>query len=279
MTPMETMTAGATRASFTEATEAAMRRALTVGVVGAGVLAALVAVVVALVVSLLAAVLVGVVVAVAAALIWLRWVRAAFDAADEVLTHSLGRAATEAEVPSLHNALQGVAILTGVQVPEIRLVDTDAANAMVATGSEGSTVVVTTGLLEGLRTVESEVVAAELLCRVRDGSARLATVVAGVPPLVARAGGLDQAVLARTLGEQRALRADAEALAVTRYPPGLVSVLERMAAAGTNIEGAPAAGAALWIAPAVGTRDGVHEAVDRTVNQDLEYRIAVLREL
>ena len=41
----------------------------------------------------------------------------------------------------------------------------------------------------------------------------------------------------------------------------------------------PVSTAALWIAPAVGAPEGVEESIDRTVNQPIEYRVAVLSEL
>jgi hypothetical protein len=150
---------------------------------------------------------------------------------------------------------------------------------MVAADGGASTVVVTSGLLDGARTVEMEVLAAELLCRVRDGSARFGTVAAGLPGAMRAAAGLGPVAVAATLGEQRAARTDADAVSVTRYPPALIAALERMEERGTRVEGVDPATAALWIAPAVDATAGVDPAVDRTANQPLDYRIAVLREL
>lgn len=264
---------------FVVAADTAVRRALVVGVVGSAVAGILVLVVVAVVVNVLVGLLVGVVVILGAAAAWTAHVQQGFAKVVEVVVGGLGDPVSEGQLPALCNALDGVAIRTGVRSPELRMLELDAANAMVASDGHESTVVVTTGLIERSRTVELEVIAADLLCRIRDGSARYGTLAAGLTPFLRRAAGIDENSMADLLGEQRAVRSDADAVAVTRYPPGLVSVFERMAELGTSVQGAPPATAPLWIAPAVGTAEGVAGAVDRTVNQPLDYRIAVLREL
>ena len=142
-----------------------------------------------------------------------------------------------------------------------------------------STVVVTSGLLEGARTVEMEVLAAELLCRVRDGSARFGTVAAGLPGVVRAAAGRGPPRSPRPWASSGRRAPTADAVSVTRYPPALIAALERMAEQGTRVDGADPATAALWIAPAVDAAAGVDPAVDRTANQPLDHRIAVLREL
>lgn len=264
---------------FTVAADTAMRRALVVGVVGSAVGGLLMLVVLAVAVNVLIGLLVGVVVMVGGAAAWVSHVQQGFATAAEAVVGDLGHPVSEVEQPAMSNSLAGVAILTGVRSPELRVLEADSANAMVVSDGEESTVVVTTGLLEGCRTVESEVIAAELLCRVRDGSARYGTLAAGLTPMLRRVTGIDEVSVADLLGEQRAVHADADAVAVTRYPPGLVAAFERMAEAGTWVEGAPPATAPLWIAPAVGVANGVAASVDDAVNQPLDYRIAVLREL
>lgn len=264
---------------FTVAADTAMRRALVVGAVGSAVVGLLVMALLAVVANVLAGLLVGVAVMVGGAAAWVAYVQKGFANVVAAVVGDLGHPVSDDQQPALSNALDGVAILTGVRSPQLRVLELDPANAMVASDGEESTVVVTTGLIEGCRTVELEVVAAELLCRVRDGSARYGTLAAGLTPILRRAAGIDEESVADLLGEQRAVHADADAVAVTRYPPGLVAAFERMAVAGTRVHGARAATAPLWIAPAVGIAEGVNDAVDRTVNQPLDYRIAVLREL
>jgi heat shock protein HtpX len=264
---------------FNVAGDAAMRRALVVGVVVSAVAGLLVLVVLAVVVNVAIGLLVCVAVMVAGAAAWVTHVQHGFAEAMEAVVGDLGHPVSDVEQPAMRNSLDGVAILTGVRSPELRVLELDSANAMVVSDGEESIVVVTSGLLERCRTVESEVIAAELLCRVRDGSARYGTLAAGLTPMLRRVAGIDEVSVADLLGEQRAVRTDADAVAVTRYPPGLVSAFERMAEVGTCVENAVPATAPLWIAPAVGVADGVAASVDSAVNQPLDYRIAVLREL
>ncbi|MCP4434912.1 MAG: hypothetical protein GY812_05330 [Actinomycetia bacterium] len=256
---------------FDQALAASLRRATVVGAVAAVVLGALLAVFVHIVV--------GVLVMVVAGAAWVLWVQSAFASAASRVVSDLGRPVGQQDLPGFHNALEGVALLTGVAEPAVRLIESPAANAMVVADRDSSTVVVTSGLLETDSAVQVEVLAAELLCRVRDGSARYATLVAGLPAPLKAAAGLGSASLAATLGEQRALDGDFDAVAVTRYPPGLIAALEEMTERGTAVHGAQPQTAPLWIAPAVGIDDGVDPAVDRTANQPIEHRIAVLREL
>lgn len=257
--------------NYRQLADVAQRRALVIGTVSAVVIGVLLAVLVHLIV--------GIVALVVLAAGWVLWVQNAFaDAEDRVLS-PLGAAVPAGDLPGLRNALEGVALLTGVGEPALRLVESSSANAMATASPDGGTVVVTSGLLQGGSAVEAEVLAAELLCRLRNGSARYATLVAGLPALVRLAAGLSDASLATAFGEQWALRTDFEAVNVTRYPPGLIAALERMDAQGTELDDVPLSTAALWIAPALGTEQGVNQSVDRVVNQPIDYRIAALREL
>ncbi len=243
------------------------------------VVGVLAAIVVGVLVALLVTPILGIALLVVAGAAWMLWIQSSVNAAKDAVVGSLGSPVDPDSMVAFRNALNGVAILTGVSEPDLRLIDSPAANAMIAADGDTSTVVITAGLLEGQGTVQKEVLAAELLCRLRDGSARLGTLAAGLPPLVRRAAGLGPASLASTLGDQRATRTDFDAVAVTRYPPGLIEAFESMAERGTAVPGADPETAPLWIAPAVGLDAGVHPEVERTANQPLEYRISVLREL
>jgi heat shock protein HtpX len=251
---------------------AVARRAYGVGV--------LVAVVVATVVGLVLSWWVGLLVAVVAGGLWVLWVRTLLGSALQRVVVAAGAEAVDDEMaPLLHNAMDGVSVLAGVPSPSLHRRHDAAANALCAADAHGAAVVVTTGLLDGLRPTELEVVAAELLCRVRDGSALVGTLAAGLPGWLCRLCGLSPRALAAVMGDQRATRADLEAVSLTRYPPALISVLDRMAVAGTTIAGADPASAPLWLGPAVGRDQGVDPVLEATANQPLAHRIAVLREL
>jgi Zn-dependent protease with chaperone function len=244
---------------------------------GAG---AVVAVALAVVGALALSWWVGLLVAVVVTGLWVLWVRNLLaSVVHKVLAAAGAEVLDEGSAPSLHNAMDGVSVLAGVPSPSLHRRPDAAANALCAADAHGAAVVVTTGLLDGLRPTELEVVAAELLCRVRDGSARVGTLAAGLPGWLCRLCGLSPRALAAVMGDQRATRADLAAVSLTRYPPALISVLDHMAAAGTSIAGAEPASAPLWLAPAVGREQGVDPVLEATANQPLAHRIAVLREL
>lgn len=257
---------------FDSASRESLRRLMLMGVA--------LGVVIGVVVALVSLWWAGLLVALVAAGSWVMWVRSLVDSVLVRTVQATGaRPVDAALVPSLQNALEGVAVLSGVPVPALFLLETGSANAMCAANATEAAVVVTSGLLEGARPIELEIIAAELLCRVRDGSARFATLAAGLPTGLDRMAGLSGAGVAEVLGDQRAIRADLDALALTRYPPALVAVLDRMRERGTAVDTASPRGAALWLAPAIGTEAGVDPAVDATANQPIDHRIAVLREL
>lgn len=265
---------------FEEATVTAERRALLVGVVTLAVLALVVAVVVAVLVAALSGIAAGLVILAAGAAAWVLLVRSQFaTAADRVLAGVPDAPLAEVDAPRWHNALSGVALLTGVKVPSVRVVDVPVANAMVVSDQRSSTVVVTAGLLDGAGPVELEVLAAELLCRVRDGSARFTTLTAGLPTWLGRVAGLTAARAVELFGDQRSSRLDIEAVTVTSYPPGLISALDRMARLGTQVPGAASSTAALWIAQPVADPHNGDDTVNTKLHQPLDYRIAVLQEL
>jgi Zn-dependent protease with chaperone function len=183
-----------------------------------------------------------------------------------------------AAVEALTNAVEGVGVMIGVPAPQVRLIPSDSANAMVAASPHAATLVVTTALINESGPAELEAVAAELLCRVRDGSAEYLTLCAAIPDPLKGLTGASAPAVAAVLGEQRSARADLEAIAVTRYPPALISTLERMAKSGTEVAGARPETAPLWLAPAIpGSQDG--SSVLGTAIQPISYRTALLREL
>ena len=219
--PASTVSRMKSNSRFEVATEAALRRALVSGVIASVVLAGIIGLILIFTVGVLLGLVVGVVLFVGASAGWMLYVQSAFgDAASSVLEGG-GAAAGEDEYPSFRNALEGVAILTGVRVPALRVLDHGSANAMVAQGlEEDATVVVTTGLLENCRIVEAEVLAAELLCRVRDGSARYCTLAAGLPGPVRAAAGLDGGAVAALIGDRSDVGEDGGDLPPRALDPG-----------------------------------------------------------
>ena len=222
----------------------------------------------------------------------------------------------------LHNLVEGLCIAGGLPKPGVYVVDDPAPNAF-ATGRNPNhaAIAVTTGLLEKLDRVELEGVVAHELSHIRNydilvstlavtmvGAVALATDLAIrmmwwnggrvnrsgdrsggsnplafvgfalliVAPIVAKA-------MQATISRRRETLADVSACQLTRYPPGLISALEKLQQDTTVTHSASTATAHLWIEqPLSGVGDGgrlkgMHKLFD--THPPLEERIALLREL
>ncbi len=137
--------------------------------------------------------------------------------------HLLGaRRLPPGSTPRVENLLSGLCATFGVPDPPLFLVEEDRVNlAMVATPT-GSVMVVTRGLLERLDLMELEGVLAHGLAHLRLDDVRRGTLAANLPSLFG-----SDAARHRLAGRGRLLRADEVAAAAIRYPPGILSVLER----------------------------------------------------
>jgi len=235
---------------------------------------------------------------------------------------SRAKPADPAEYARLHNLVEGLCIAGGLPKPRVYIVDDPAPNAF-ATGRNPNhaAIAVTTGLLDMLNRVELEGVVAHELSHIRNydilvstlavtmvGAVALMTDLAirmmwwnggRVPrrgdhsdsnnplafvgfalliiaPLVARA-------MQATISRRRETLADVSACQLTRYPPGLISALEKLQEDTTVTHSASTATAHLWIEqPLSGVGDagrlkGTHKLFD--THPPLEERIALLREL
>jgi len=222
----------------------------------------------------------------------------------------------------LHNLVEGLCIASGLPKPAVYVIEDPAPNAF-ATGRnpQHAAIAVTTGLLAKMNRVELEGVVAHELSHIRnydilvstiavvlvgtvaivtdlslrmmwwnggrvsrDGDrqngsnplALLGIVLLVVAPIVAKAM---QAALSR----RRETLADTSACQMTRYPPGLISALEKLKADTTTTHSASMATAHLWIEqPLSGVRDEgrlswFHRMFD--THPPLDIRIALLKEL
>jgi heat shock protein HtpX len=120
--------------------------------------------------------------------------------------------------------------------------------------------VVTRGLLDGLERIELEGVLAHELAHVKALDSRIGTVAAALAPLGTWA-------VTTAVGEDREEAADAAGVAFTRYPPGLLRALEKLAGGPTGLRTGAKATAHLWLVP------------DPASGPALDHRIAALREL
>jgi heat shock protein HtpX len=222
----------------------------------------------------------------------------------------------------LHNLVEGLCIAGGLPKPGVYVIDDPAPNAF-ATGRNPNhaSIAVTTGLLEKLNRVELEGVVAHELSHIRNYdvlvSTLAVTMVGGVAlmtdlgirltwwnggriprrgdhtnsnnplamagfalllvaPIIAR-------VMQASISRRRETLADVSACQLTRYPPGLISALEKLKEDTTVTHSASTATAHLWIEqPMSGVGDrgklaSIHRLYD--THPPLEERIALLREL
>ena len=254
-----------------------VRRVVAVGILK-GVLLAVVLVVVGLVADVDVLVPVGLVVGLVVAVGWALYVRSKVSGAVGAVLSGLGASRLPDDAsPRLTNVVEGLCVASGVSEPEIWTVPVRAANAMALDAGGRTALVVTDGLVEHLGLVELEGAVANLLGRVKDGSARLSTTAVAVRRLPMSSVYAPDRLVAEGLGEQYAVRSDLEAVRITRFPPGLRAALEQASSAGTAVTAGGADLAHLWLAP-VGSGDEAPASV-RTAAQPLDLRIAVLDEL
>lgn len=202
------------------------------------------------------------------------------SAVDQVLRSVGGRPVAPGEFPQLQNLMEGLCLTGGVRPPKVRVLDSEAMNAMIVADEDEATLVITSGLLEGLDRVELEGVLANLLARRRDGSARYATMVTAMYGNTGVSGGAR--LLMDGLGDQRSIRADLAAIDMTLYPPGLASALGKMERVGTHVADAPVETWHMWLAPVQpieAALESLDEGLVTSTMQTLDLRRAVLDEL
>lgn len=189
--------------------------------------------------------------------------------------------ADPADHPRIHNLVEGLSLAGGVAEPELHVVDDDARNAAALAQGPRTAIVVSSGLLDSLDRVALEGVVAEALVRIRSGDAEASTIGAALfapmlaGPVAAVATPVASHGLRLLLDEERELVADREAVALTRYPPGLLAALDTIRAGSARIGSMTPATEHVWLVPpsAVGA-DG--PAVRAT---PIDLRIDVLGEL
>ena len=187
--------------------------------------AAAIAIVVLIVVAIVVHPLVGVVaaIAVAALVLWLLMGRATSSALSALAAAPLD----EGVEPRLESLVESVCASHGIAEPTVHIVDSPAVDAAVVGRPADTHLVVTRGLLDQLDRLELEAVIARELSMFGSGI-HAATMLASMAPWV---GPLAETLRDRLLDDRRLVRADFEAVAVTRYPPALAAAFEKAAAA------------------------------------------------
>src|SRR6187200_3175607 len=248
---------------------------------------------------------------------------ASYWKADSIaLAVSRAKPAYPQQYQRLHNLVEGLCIAGGLPKPRVYIVEDPAPNAF-ATGRnpQHAAIAVTTGLLEKMNRVELEGVLAHELSHIRNYDILVSTLAVTMVGAIALltditirmmwwnggrmrregdrndqfnpliiigfvlliVGPILAKIMQATISRRRETLADVSACQLTRYPPGLISALEKLQADTTVTHSASTATAHLWIEqPMSGVGDrgrlgGLHRMFD--THPPLEERIALLREL
>ncbi|MEY3987267.1 MAG: putative protease HtpX [Actinomycetota bacterium] len=238
------------------------------------------------------------------------------------LSVSRAHPADETTYKRLHNLVEGLCIASGLPKPKVYVIDDPAPNAF-ATGRNPrhAAIAVTTGLLDKMNRVELEGVVAHELSHIKNYDilvSTLAVTLVGTIAIVTdialrmmwwnggrvhRSGDRDDRgnplaiigivllilapligkVMQATVSRRRETLADVSAVRMTRYPPGLISALEKLQADSTVTHSASMATAHMWIEqPLSGVKDagrlGAWHKLFQT-HPPLAERIALLREI
>jgi heat shock protein HtpX len=223
----------------------------------------------------------------------------------------------------LHNLVEGLCIAAGLPKPRVYVIDDPAPNAFATgRDPRHAAVAVTTGLLEKMNRVELEGVLAHELSHVKNYDilvSTLAVTLVGVIVLVSdwairflwwgggrrrgsRDGGGGPAAAIALLGflllllaplfarlmqfavsRRREALADVSGVSLTRYPPGLISALEKLRDDKTVVHSSSRATAHLWIEsplarePGEGRLSWLNRLFD--THPPLDERIEALKEL
>lgn len=164
-----------------------------------------------------------------------------------------------------HNVVEGLCVAAGLPKPSLHvLAGEDAPNAL-SLGREPRTasLVVTEGLLDKLSRIELEGVLAHELTHVKAADTLVSTIAIGTVGRVA------PGLVGRAVGGVGETLADVTGVSITRYPPGLISALEKLRDDPSVVRSSDRAIDHLWI----------EAPVADPLCPPLEERIQALREL
>lgn len=177
------------------------------------------------------------------ALGWYFWKRAA----DNLVSVIGGRMADPVRDARLLGQVEGLAPSIGVAMPEVRVLETEEANAFTVGWAGRGAILATRGLLERLSVIQLEGVLARQMVQLRASDGHTAAVVAAIcaSPL-----GMLRFVKKWVTGHlehDRQARADVAAVGVTRYPPALHGAFEALAPVVGLPSGTPSFTGPLWL--------------------------------
>ena len=230
--------------------------------------------------------------------------------------------ADRTEYARLYNLVEGLCIASGLPQPALYIVEDPAPNAF-ATGRDPkhASIAVTSGLLEKMNRIELEGVLAHELSHVKNYDIRVSSIAVCLVGVVAALsdfgirmfvfggnrrssndnnGGnvitmvlalvvialapLMATVMQLAVSRKREALADVSAVEMTRYPPGLISALEKLRDDQTSVKTSSRATAHLWIEEPMDHYDGDNKKKSRwshlfDTHPPIEDRIAALQEM
>ncbi len=193
-------------------------------------------------------------------------------------------AASEFAEARLFNVVDGLCVVGGDQRPALRVVGSEFPIALaVAAPHSAGTIIVSSGFISTMDRVETEAVMAHLLWRIRSGEVALITFLSALTTVASRLGlsGVVHRVIAKVSDPRRVIWADISGCQATRYPPAMVSALEKVLSSNADTGDVPVS--SLWFAVPENQIDAAHEtsAVPNVgeVSVSLAERIAVLKEI
>lgn len=233
------------------------------------------------------------------------------------MTHAVP--ADREQYARLFNLIEGLCIASGLPQPKLYIVEDHAPNAF-ATGRDPkhASIAVTSGLLEKMNRIELEGVLAHELSHIKNYDIRLSSIAVCLVGVVAALsdfgirmfifGGrrsndsssnpftmilaLVVIILAPfmalmmqlAVSRKREALADVSAVEMTRYPPGLISALEKLRDDNTSVRNTSRATAHLWIEEPMDHYDGDDKKKSRwshlfDTHPPIEDRIEALREM
>jgi heat shock protein HtpX len=216
------------------------------------------------------------------------------------LSMSRARPADPQQYARYHNLVEGLCIASGLPKPRLYIVDDPAPNAFATgRNPQHAAIAATTGLLEKMNRVELEGVLAHELSHIKNYDILVSTIAVTMVGMIAlltdfflrfmwwgggsdRRDSNDAGVLGAILGvlglfllllapliaqlmqlamsRRRESLADASGVALTRYPPGLISALKKLLDDTSVVHTASKATAHLWIEEPLDTSGGTAHA-------------------
>ena len=154
----------------------------------------------------------------------------------------------------LFNVVEGLCTAAGVARPDLFVLDRPAENAItLGRDARHGCLILTAGLLAGLNRIELEGVIAHELSHLRAGDTIVPTTVLALCGTMTSGAlqGLATRLVAWSAPDRREASADLLGVSLTRFPPGLLTALQRIRDDGLELTDVPTATAPLWLAPIV----------------------------